>query len=66
MKKIALITGGMGQDGSYLAELLLNKKYKVVVGCRELSKIKKWRHKILNIHNKTDIIRFKNTILMII
>ena len=52
MKKIALITGGMGQDGSYLAELLLNKKYKVVVGCRELSKIKKWRHKILNIHNK--------------
>ena len=52
MKKIALISGGMGQDGSYLAELLLNKKYKVVVGCRELSKIKKWRHKILNIHNK--------------
>ena len=28
MKK-ALITGISGQDGSYLAELLLNKKYKV-------------------------------------
>ena len=28
--KIALITGVTGQDGSYLAELLLNKNYKVV------------------------------------
>ena len=26
MKKIALITGITGQDGSYLAELLLKKK----------------------------------------
>ena len=29
MKKIALITGITGQDGSYLAELLLDKKYEV-------------------------------------
>ena len=29
MAKIALITGITGQDGSYLAEFLLNKKYKV-------------------------------------
>ena len=28
-KKIALITGITGQDGSYLAELLIDKKYKV-------------------------------------
>ena len=27
MKKIALITGVTGQDGSYLAELLLEKNY---------------------------------------
>ena len=27
--KVALITGITGQDGSYLAELLLNKSYKV-------------------------------------
>ena len=27
MKKIALITGITGQDGSYLAELLLSKGY---------------------------------------
>ena len=29
MAKIALITGITGQDGSYLAELLIKKKYKV-------------------------------------
>ena len=29
MKKKALITGVTGQDGSYLAELLLKKKYEV-------------------------------------
>ena len=28
-KKVALITGITGQDGSYLAELLLKKKYRV-------------------------------------
>ena len=27
MKKVALITGISGQDGSYLAEFLLNKNY---------------------------------------
>ena len=29
-KKIALITGVTGQDGSYLVELLLSKNYKVI------------------------------------
>ena len=29
MKKKALITGITGQDGSYLAELLLSKNYEV-------------------------------------
>ena len=28
-RKVALITGITGQDGSYLAEFLLNKKYLV-------------------------------------
>jgi GDPmannose 4,6-dehydratase len=36
MKKIALITGITGQDGSYLAEFLLNKKY-VVHGIKRKS-----------------------------
>lgn len=30
MNKIALITGACGQDGSYLAELLIKKNYKVI------------------------------------
>ena len=29
-KKVALITGITGQDGSYLAEFLLKKKYEVI------------------------------------
>ena len=29
MKKVALITGITGQDGSYLAEFLLSKNYEV-------------------------------------
>ena len=36
MKKIALITGVTGQDGSYLAEFLLKKKY-VVHGIKRKS-----------------------------
>ena len=34
--KVALITGGTGQDGAYLAELLLNKGY-VVHGIKRRS-----------------------------
>ena len=30
MGKVAIITGISGQDGSYLAELLLKKRYKVL------------------------------------
>ena len=33
--KNALITGITGQDGSYLAELLLEKGYNVMVSCEE-------------------------------
>jgi GDPmannose 4,6-dehydratase len=51
-KKIALITGGLGQDGSYMAELLLKKKYKVICISRNISAKKKWRHKYLYINNK--------------
>ena len=38
MKK-ALITGTTGQDGSYLAELLLSKGYEVYGLCRRKSKL---------------------------
>ena len=43
MAKTALITGITGQDGSYLAELLLAKGYKVVGAVRRLSAPNQWR-----------------------
>ena len=39
MGKIALITGISGQDGSYLAELLIKKKYKVYGICSPYKKL---------------------------
>tara|TARA_A100001515_G_scaffold45332_1_gene35559 strand:+ start:998 stop:1975 length:978 start_codon:yes stop_codon:yes gene_type:complete len=52
--KTALITGITGQDGSYLAELLLNKGYKVVGVKRRTSLIATDR--IDNIFNDPDLI----------
>src|ERR671912_2344314 len=43
MAKRALITGITGQDGSYLAELLLGKGYEVVGMMRRLSAPNVWR-----------------------
>ena len=42
-KKVALITGITGQDGSYLAELLLEKGYEVHGILRRTSTITTWR-----------------------
>lgn len=42
-QKTAIITGVTGQDGSYLAELLLDKGYKVVGLKRRTSIISTWR-----------------------
>ena len=39
MAKRALITGVTGQDGSYLAELLLDKEYEVVGVLRRSSTV---------------------------
>lgn len=39
MEKVAIITGITGQDGSYLAELLLEKKYKIIGMVRRSSTI---------------------------
>ena len=56
-KKIALITGASGQDGSYLAELLLNKNYIVISADRRSSRNNDWRKKALNLSvNKKMII----------
>ena len=52
MKKTALITGISGQDGAYLAQLLLNKNYKVIGTDRRSARSLNWRHKRLGIENK--------------
>ncbi len=55
MGKIAIITGISGQDGSYLAELLIKKKYKVY-GIFNPKKKKDLR----NLNNIKDKLFFKN------
>ena len=54
--KIALITGITGQDGSYLAEFLLKKKYKVHGLMRKSSSFNTRRidHLYVDPHNKTN------------
>ena len=54
MSKVALITGITGQDGSYLAELLLKKRYKVhgIVQPNFLKENKKKNWRIKNIARK--------------
>ena len=52
MKKIALITGILGQDGAYLAEFLLKKKYKVIGTSRNITENNKWRLRKLKIERK--------------
>jgi GDPmannose 4,6-dehydratase len=42
MKK-AVVTGVTGQDGAYLAALLLEKGYKVYGACRRTSAVNYWR-----------------------
>ena len=54
MKK-ALITGVMGQDGSYLSKLLLEKGYKVYSAIRRNGSGNEWRHKYLDIQNDVEI-----------
>ncbi len=58
-KKIALITGVTGQDGSYLAEFLLNKGYEVHGVVRRSSSFNTWRIEYL----LKDIDRVKNFFL---
>ena len=54
MAKIAIITGISGQDGSYLAELLLKKKYKIIGICNPQKK-----SNLDNLKNIKHLITFK-------
>ena len=57
MKKtsIAIITGITGQDGAYLAELLLNKGYQVVGTYRRTSSVNFWRIEELGIDKHANL-----------
>ena len=50
-QKTALITGVTGQDGAYLAELLLSKGYRVCGTYRRTSSVNFWRIEALGISN---------------
>jgi GDPmannose 4,6-dehydratase len=54
--KNALITGITGQDGAYLAQLLLNKGYKVFGTYRRLSTPNFWRLQYLGIFDRINLI----------
>lgn len=56
MKKSAIITGIYGQDGAYLAKLLLEKNYKVYGFIARRSTPVDWRLKELNINDKIEFI----------
>ena len=56
MRKKVLITGIMGQDGAYLAQFLLSKKYKVYGSYRPNSYYKNNRLRKLDIENKISLI----------
>ena len=57
MKK-AFITGITGQDGAWLAKLLLEKGYKVYGGTRKTSTFNAWRLNFLGIQNKIEFREF--------
>ena len=55
MSKSALVTGITGQDGAYLAKLLLEKGYRVYGVSRRLSTPNLWRLEYLNVENEVEI-----------
>ena len=61
--KSALVTGVTGQDGAYLAELLLNKGYKVYGTFRRTSSVNFWRMDELGItgHPNLHLVEFDLT-----
>ena len=54
--KIALIFGVSGQDGAYLANLLINKGYKVFGSYRRSSSLNLWRLEELGILESIELV----------
>ncbi len=61
MAKTALITGITGQDGAYLAKLLLDKGYKVYGARRRTSSEIAWRLEYLGIYHDIEFVDFELT-----
>lgn len=55
MDKIAVVTGITGQDGAYLAQLLLEKGYRVYGTYRRSSSVNFWRIEELAIHQHPNL-----------
>jgi len=55
MTKKAIVTGITGQDGAYLAELLLEKGYEVFGTFRRTSSVNFWRIEELGIHTNPNL-----------
>ena len=55
--KTALIIGGSGQIGVYLANHLIKKKYKVFISTRKINSNKKKKFQILNIYKKVNFLK---------
>ena len=58
--KSAFVSGILGQDGAYLAKLLLEKGYQVVGGSRRSSLDELYRLRILGIEDQIKIMDKKN------
>ncbi len=56
MSKTALVTGVTGQDGAYLADLLLSKGYRVYGAYRRTSTLNFWRLEQLGIKEKVQLV----------
>jgi len=61
VSKCALITGITGQDGAYLAELLLNKGYRVIGAFRRTSTVNVTRLDALGISGDIELVPFDLT-----
>jgi len=59
MSKNALVTGITGQDGAYLAKLLLDKGYKVYGAQRRNTGLQHWRLDRLGITNEIEFVDFE-------
>jgi GDPmannose 4,6-dehydratase len=55
MTKTAIITGITGQDGAYLAQLLLEKGYKIFGTYRRTSSVNFWRIEELGVHGHPNL-----------